>query len=148
MATGSTISFSEQEHRAKSVRFNADRLEIELADGRIVSAPLSWYPRLEQGTPNERQNNQFIGDGLGIHWPELDEDISVEGILAGRPSMETKKSFQHWLKRRNAAAQALGRTLNSLNSVRNNLQLQTIILKPRRAPKRRAARVRRKHFHG
>ena len=82
---------------ATSVNLTEDSLIIDLADGRSVSAPLAWYPRLLHGTPSERDNYRIIGSGEGIHWPDLDEDISVEGVLAGRASGETSKSFQKWL---------------------------------------------------
>ncbi len=60
-------------------------MKIALDDGRTISAPLAWYPRLLSGTPEERENFELIGDGEGMHWPDLDEDISVEGVLAGPP---------------------------------------------------------------
>ena len=81
-----------------------DALIVDLADGRTVSAPLAWYPRLLHGTPAERDDYQLIGDGLGIHWPQLDEDISVEGILAGRRSHESRESYEKWLASRSHAA--------------------------------------------
>lgn len=77
-----------------------DALMVDLSDGRTVSVPLAWYPRLLHGTTTERGDHQLIGEGLGIHWPQLDEDISVEGILAGRRSHESKDSFEHWLASR------------------------------------------------
>lgn len=72
-------------------------LMVRLADGRTVSTPLSRYPRLQHGTPAERKNWRLIGEGEGLHWPELDEDISVENFLADKPSGESQKSFQRWL---------------------------------------------------
>jgi hypothetical protein len=75
-------------------------LTVELADGRSISAPLPSYPRLVYGTPAERANFRFIGGGEGVHWPALDEDISVEGIVAGRPSAESQASLQRWLQPR------------------------------------------------
>jgi Protein of unknown function (DUF2442) len=77
-----------------------DALMVDLSDGRTVSVPLAWYPRLLHGTTPERGDHQLIGEGLGIHWPQLDEDISVEGILAGRRSHESKDSFEQWLAAR------------------------------------------------
>jgi hypothetical protein len=85
---------------ATAVNLTEDSLIVDLADGRSVSAPLAWYPRLLHGSPLERGNYRIIGMGEGIHWPDLDEDISVEGILAGRASGETSKSFQKWLSSR------------------------------------------------
>jgi hypothetical protein len=88
--------------RATVVRLTADALVVDLADGRTVSAPLAWYPRLLHGSLEERAHHRFIGDGEGIHWPDLDEDISVENILAGRASGEGSKSFQRWLEARSS----------------------------------------------
>ena len=73
---------------------------VELADGRSIAAPLAWYPRLLHGSDAERGNFRFIGGGEGIHWPDLDEDISIEGIVAGRPSGESQGSLQRWLDSR------------------------------------------------
>ena len=81
-----------------------DTVQFELSDGRTVSAPLAWYPRLANGTPAERAHWRLVGRGVGIHWPDLDEDISVEGVLAGRPSSESQASLKRWLASRGAAA--------------------------------------------
>ncbi len=86
--------------RAVSARVTEDSLIIDLADGRSISAPLAWYPRLLHGSPADRSNYRLIGSGEGIHWPDLDEDISIEGVVAGRPSGESQKSFQRWLQSR------------------------------------------------
>jgi hypothetical protein len=75
---------------------------VELDDGRIISAPLAWYPRLQYGTPRERGFWKLIGSGGGIHWPELDEDISVENLLAGKRSLESERSLQKWLDGRSS----------------------------------------------
>ena len=98
-----SLATKELEIRATSVRVTDDALIVDLSDGRTVSAPLAWYPRLLHGTVAERNKHEFIGDGDGIHWPELDEDISVEGILAGRRSLESKESFNEWLASRVAS---------------------------------------------
>jgi hypothetical protein len=87
---------------AVSVTCTADALTVVLADGRTLSVPLSWYPRLLHGRPRERGNWELIGEGDGIHWPDLDEDVSVEGLLAGRRSGETKRSLERWLARRDS----------------------------------------------
>jgi len=79
---------------------NDDSLTVELSDGRVISAPLAWYPRLAHGTVAERNNWRLIGAGHGIHWPDLDEDLSVEGLLAGRPSGECQASLKKWLAKR------------------------------------------------
>jgi len=86
---------------ARRAECSNDTLTVELSDGRTLSVPLDWYPRLMHGTPEERQDWELIGEGDGIHWPELDEDLSVEGLLAGRRSMESPQSFQRWLADRN-----------------------------------------------
>ena len=86
--------------RAVDVTITEDTLAVDLADGRTISIPLAWYPRLLSGSPEERQHWRMIGDGQGIHWESLDEDISVEGLLAGRPSGESEKSLKRWLEKR------------------------------------------------
>jgi hypothetical protein len=85
---------------ATAAQVTADSLDIELADGRSISVPLAWYPRLFHATPDERARFRFIGGGEGMHWPDLDEDISVEAIVAGRPSGESQRSLQRWLEAR------------------------------------------------
>ena len=91
-----------QEARAKRVRVLEDALCIELADGRTITVPLVWYPRLWYARPEERTHLEVIGDGAYIHWPELDEDLSVAGILAGRRSGESPQSLKQWLAAREA----------------------------------------------
>ncbi len=85
---------------AKRVRFGAQALTVELRDGRVVSAPLNWYPRLAAASPKERGKWQLIGAGIGIHWPELDEDVSVEALLSGVRSAESPASFRQWRQAR------------------------------------------------
>jgi len=85
---------------AQSVSVTDDSLIVDLDDGRTVSVPLAWFPRLFHGKIEERNNWRLIGKGQGIHWPDLDEDISVEGILFGRPSGESQRSFKRWLEGR------------------------------------------------
>ena len=94
----------EREALVQKVRVTADELFVELVDGRTVSVPVQWYPRLAHGSPAERQNWQIIGRGTGIHWPDLDEDIATEDLLAGRPSGESQPSFQRWLESRQMLA--------------------------------------------
>lgn len=79
-------------------------LFVELSDGRAVSVPLAWYPRLAHGTPDERAHWRLIGRGEGIHWPDLDEDISIAGLLAGKRSGESRRSFERWMETRRSAA--------------------------------------------
>ena len=83
---------------AMSVAVTDDTLTVELSDGRTISVPLAWHPRLAYATPEERDRWEIIGGGQGVHWPALDEDISVEGLLAGRKSGESRRSFQQWLE--------------------------------------------------
>jgi len=97
MSTSTTESAS-----ATQVTAADDTLAVELSDGRSISAPLAWYPRLFHGTPTERARWRLIGQGRGVHWLDLDEDISVETLLAGRPSGESQTSFKTWLERRAA----------------------------------------------
>ena len=86
--------------KALEVNVTEDNLTVELDDGRSISVPLTWYPRLWHGTPTERQNWRMIGDGVGIHWPDLDEDISIEGLILGRRSGESQRSLNRWLEQR------------------------------------------------
>lgn len=83
-----------------NVIINNDTLTVELEDGRTVTVPLAWYPRLSNATDSERNNWRLIGRGEGIHWQDIDEDIGVEGILSGRRSEESQKSFRKWLESR------------------------------------------------
>ena len=76
-----------------NVDVNDDTISVDLEDGRTVLAPIGWFPRLVYGKPAERNNYQISGAGYGIHWPELDEDISVEGLLLGKKSAESPASF-------------------------------------------------------
>ncbi len=84
----------------QDVVVSADSLTVDLSDGRSISVPLAWYPRLWHGTETERTHWRLIGQGEGIHWPDLDEDISVEGLILGRPSNESQRSLQRWLDER------------------------------------------------
>jgi hypothetical protein len=85
---------------AQQVTVTEDTLVVDLNDGRTVSVPLAWYPRLSYGTAEERNNWRLIGHGEGIHWPDLDEDISVENIVFGKPSGESQRSLKRWLEER------------------------------------------------
>ncbi len=77
-----------------------DALRVELSDGRTVWVPVAWYPRLVHATVRERANWELIGNGVGIRWPDLDEDVSVEGLIAGRSSGESQRSLRRWLEAR------------------------------------------------
>ncbi len=85
---------------ATSIAVTEDMLTVELSDGRTLSVPLAWYPRLLHGSTEERQQWRLIGKGRGIHWDALDEDISIEGLIAGLPSGESQASIQCWLASR------------------------------------------------
>jgi hypothetical protein len=86
------------------VNVTDDTLTVELSDGRTLSVPLAWSPRLTHATPDERSRWRLIGRGEGIHWTDLDEDVSVEGLLAGLPSGESQTSLKRWLERRRNSA--------------------------------------------
>jgi hypothetical protein len=82
------------DERVADVSIRKERLTVTLRDGRTISAPLSWYPRLQRATPKQRKNWQIAGGGFGIHWPEIDEDLSTEGLLRGAPSPEAARLTQ------------------------------------------------------
>ena len=86
--------------RVVSVTVTDDTLSVDLEDGRTIAVPIGWYPRLAHGTSVERVNFQISSAGYGIYWPELDEDIGVEGLLLGKKSTESSTSFERWLRRR------------------------------------------------
>ncbi len=96
-----TISAVEiQVPSVEAVTVTEDTLSVDLSDGRTISVPLEWFPRLVHATRKERNNWRVIGRGQGIHWEDIDEDISVEGLLAGKPSRESQTSFKKWLSQR------------------------------------------------
>lgn len=95
MSTSTPIETTDA--RAQRVIVTGDALVVELLDGRTITVPLTWYPRLSHGSDPERAHWRLIADGEGIHWPDLDEDISVEGLLAGRRSGESQSSLRSWL---------------------------------------------------
>lgn len=88
------------EARARHVTVSQEALTVDLVDGRTIIVPLAWYPRLWHGTPEERSNFEIFGDGTYIHWPDLDEDLTVAGLLAGRRSGERSESLKKWLEAR------------------------------------------------
>jgi hypothetical protein len=98
----STSGIELREAVAQGVTASDEALIVDLADGRTITVPLAWFPRLAHGKPAERANWRLIGGGVGIHWPGLDEDISVESLLAGRRSGETQASLRRWLQARKA----------------------------------------------
>ena len=85
---------------ASHVTIKAEKLTVDLVDGRSLSVPLEWYPRLFHGTRSERRNWRLLGDGYAIEWPDLDEHIGIDGLLLGRASGETRKSLERWLASR------------------------------------------------
>jgi hypothetical protein len=97
-----SILVNEIQHTfAQHISINEDSLIVDLVDGRTITVPIEWFPRLVHATVEERNNWRLIGSGEGIHWPDLDEDISTENLLAGKPSGESQASLKKWLKSRN-----------------------------------------------
>jgi len=88
--------------KAEDVKVTDDTLSVDLSNGRTISAPLEWFPRLAHATVEERNHWRLIGKGHGIHWKDIDEDIGVKGLLAGKPSGESQTSFKRWLSQRPA----------------------------------------------
>ncbi|MBF2097926.1 MAG: DUF2442 domain-containing protein [Gloeomargaritaceae cyanobacterium C42_A2020_066] len=95
-----TVSGGHGEVRLSVSNLNETAISVDLSDGRTISVPLAWYPRLLQGSMEERNNWRLMGGGEGIHWNQLDEDISVKNIIIGQASGESQKSFQRWLNER------------------------------------------------
>lgn len=83
--------------RAREVRVSAENLVVDLVDGRTLTVPLAWFPRLWYGSEDERARFELLGEGSYIHWPDLDEDLTVAGLLAGRRSRESGDSLKRWL---------------------------------------------------
>ena len=104
-----------QEARTRSVTVTAEDLAIHLVDGRTITVPLMWYPRLRHGKAKERKHFEIFGDGAYIHWPELDEDLTVVGLLAGRRSGESAESLEKWLRSRKARPRGGQRPSNKRN---------------------------------
>jgi hypothetical protein len=86
--------------KIQQVTITDDTLSVDLSDGRTISVPLAWYPRLLHGSMEERNAYRFIAGGNGVHWDQLDEDISIKNLILGQPSGESQKSFQRWLSSR------------------------------------------------
>ena len=95
-----TLKAEISEPVVEDVAVTDETLSVDLADGRTISVPLTWYPRLLHGTAEERNNWRLIADGEGIHWPDLDEDISAENLVLGKRSGESQASLQRWLEQR------------------------------------------------
>ena len=88
------------DERVRDVRVSEDTLTVDLMDGRTISVPLMWYPRLLSGTPKQRSNWKACAAGYGIHWPDLDEDLSTEGLLRGAPAPAVKRLTRRSKRRR------------------------------------------------
>lgn len=86
--------------KAENATVSNDTPSVDLSDGRTISVPLAWFPRLLHASPKERNNWRLVGKGRGMHWEDLDEDISVENLLTGKPSGESQTSFKKWLTER------------------------------------------------
>ena len=102
-----SLATETQEARAQSAVVSDDALTVDLVDGRTIIVPLVWYPRLWHGTPEERNNLELFGEGAYIHWPDLDEDLTAAGLLAGRRSGESPQSLKEWLEARQATSNPL-----------------------------------------
>ena len=89
---------------ATQLTFGRDRFTLRFSDGRTLTVPLDWYPRLLHASARERSQWRLVGDGAGLHWPGIEEDISLQSLLAGRRSMESEKSFAKWLAARTKKA--------------------------------------------
>lgn len=96
----STLAFDIRTALVTHLVVTEDSLVVDLDDGRTISVPLAWYPRLLHASVDERNNWRLVGKGVGIHWPDIDEDISVENIVSGKPSGESRLSFKQWLEKR------------------------------------------------
>lgn len=88
---------------ANDVSVTREALEVDLVDGRTVTVPVAWYPRLAHGAPEERANWRLVGRGEGVHWPDLDEDIAIQDLIAGRGSGESQESLRRWIEARTRA---------------------------------------------
>ena len=95
-----SLAEADRSDRIADVRFDERRMHVLLQDGREISVPLWWYPRLLHGTSQERCNWRLIGHGEGVHWPDLDEDVSAENLVLGKPSGESQGSLKRWLEQR------------------------------------------------
>lgn len=92
----SSLEIEIQEARARTVRVTDESLTVDLVDGRTIIVPLVWFPRLWHGSPDERGHFELSGDGAYVHWPKLDEDLTIASLLSGRRSGESAKSLKRW----------------------------------------------------
>jgi hypothetical protein len=105
----SSLGVDIQEARAQSVTVSGEALSVDLVDGRTVIVPLVWFPRLWHGSKEERDNLEIFGDGAYIHWPDLDEDLTIAGLLEGKRSGESPTSLKKWLASRKPATKKITR---------------------------------------
>ena len=96
----SSSTFEARTPLAADVKFTDNLMSVTFSDGRALSVPMAWYPRLSHGTAQERSNWRIVSNGSGIHWPDLDEDISIRNLLEGQPSGESQASLKGWLEQR------------------------------------------------
>ncbi len=108
-----TISAHKIDERVEAVYFTRDSLIVDLMDGRSISVPLSWYPKLLKATPKKRACWEICGGGYGIHWPEIDEDLSTEGLLRGAPAPRATKTKS--INRKSVRPRALKRRVKQKN---------------------------------
>jgi uncharacterized protein DUF2442 len=101
----SSLAAEQREPRARNVSVSEDALTVDLVDGRTIIVPVAWYPRLWHGSNQERNRVEIFGDGTYIHWPDLDEDLTVAGLLAGHRSGESPESLKKWLEARESKNQ-------------------------------------------
>jgi hypothetical protein len=104
----SSLAVEVREPRGKSVQVSDEELTVDLVDGRTIMVPLGWFPRLWHGTPQERNHFEIFGDGAYIHWPDLDEDLTVAGLVAGQRSGESPQSLKKWLDSRKTRSKRRG----------------------------------------
>jgi len=104
----SFLAVEVQEPRGKSVKVSDEGLTVDLVDGRTIMVPLAWFPRLWHGTPQERNHFEIFADGACVHWPDLDEDLTVAGLLAGQRSGESPQSLKKWLDSRKTRSKRRG----------------------------------------
>jgi hypothetical protein len=117
-----------RDSKAQQVVVSDESVAVDLADGRTITVPLAWYPRLLHSTREERSRWRLIGSGEGIHWPDLDEDLSVENLLLGKPSGESQSSLNRWLESRHRRHGRKSRTTPaplSLNPERETRRLRS-----------------------
>lgn len=112
-----SLAIDEQDARAQHVSVSDEALTVDLVDGRTIIVPIVWYPRLWHGTSEERANFEIFGDGQYIHWPDLDEDLTVAGLLASKHSGENPRSLKKWLESRESQGKSDKRSVSQMGRV-------------------------------